>query len=603
MGIKFKIEIENITKYTKLLRNFYYRASFPFLYVLFLESLLFLLLILLGNYRDMELLLPSILAPLALLYTISEKSKKRCRRNNISILILNFKGSTASEIEEGKRVTNIIYTSISEQIAHLGLRSVQVQVIPLDVLSFKEAKEIGWIYRAQLVMWGLINKVNGMLSIKPRVYVSRIVEAEEENKYLPLEVTLELMILMPAPFETVDKLTGILAFVLGMTYFYKKKYDLAIDSFNKAVSFITDKEELAKIYFYIGMGNLFQKKLHEAHVALETAVNYTPQDKNIRQWLANVYFFIGAVFTPRTAANDRKILEEQTKQREEILKLDPNDAVAHYNLGEAYLAMGKYEDALSHFEKAVELSDHYKTAFYIHRQIGNIYYKRKMYDEAIMEYNIAVRDRPDDAQLHWFLGDTYFFQNNYDCAMIEYIKAIELSSTCVQAFRGLGWCLEKIDLKKDRYKKHKKWARRRRKAGELIDIAVKLYEGKKYKKASKFYEKSIKAWPGNIEAYFDAALSYTHIKDYDRAIERFQACVSVNPKDVESVVNIGICYFNKKDTIQTIVAFWEALKIEPELGKEMILENLSKAGVPEKLKSQFMNFFEPLIDELKKVGE
>jgi len=212
-----------------------------------------------------------ILAALVLLCAICERSKKRCKKNNICVLILNFKGSTSSEIEEGERVSRIICTNMSEQIAHLGLKNVQVQPIPLGVVSSKEAKQIGRIYRAQLVLWGLINKVDGMLSIKPRVYVSRVVGEEEEDKYLPPETSLELMILMPSPFKTADKLIGILTFVLGMTYFYKKKYDLAINSFTKAVSFIEDKEELAKIHSYIGFGNLFLRNFHEAHVAFETA--------------------------------------------------------------------------------------------------------------------------------------------------------------------------------------------------------------------------------------------------------------------------------------------------------------------------------------------
>ncbi|MEO1404045.1 MAG: tetratricopeptide repeat protein, partial [Cyanobacteria bacterium J06635_1] len=60
--------------------------------------------------------------------------------------------------------------------------------------------------------------------------------------------------------------------------------------------------------------------------------------------------------------NDLKRYDEAISAYEKAIELDPDDATAHYNLGNTYKALKRYDEAISAYEKAIELDPDDATA-------------------------------------------------------------------------------------------------------------------------------------------------------------------------------------------------------------------------------------------------
>ena len=87
--------------------------------------------------------------------------------------------------------------------------------------------------------------------------------------------------------------------------------------------------------------------------------------------------------------------EEALNHFREALKADPENPLLHFNIGDAYYKMGKYEEALQAYQKAILTRDVtlQENAYY---NLGNTYYQLQKYKEAVEAYKKALDLQPDD---------------------------------------------------------------------------------------------------------------------------------------------------------------------------------------------------------------
>ena len=82
---------------------------------------------------------------------------------------------------------------------------------------------------------------------------------------------------------------------------------------------------------------------------IEEAIHHFEQALRLRPDDAEAHTDLGVVL----AGMGR--IEEATNQFEQALQINPDDAEAHYNLGNVFLQEGKFSDAIVHFEQALRL--------------------------------------------------------------------------------------------------------------------------------------------------------------------------------------------------------------------------------------------------------
>jgi tetratricopeptide (TPR) repeat protein len=78
----------------------------------------------------------------------------------------------------------------------------------------------------------------------------------------------------------------------------------------------------------------------------------------------------------------------------EALRINPNDALVHNNLGLTYVDSGKLEEAIFEFKTAIGISPDYAMAYY---NLGATYRALGLLKDAIQQYATFVRlDAPEN---------------------------------------------------------------------------------------------------------------------------------------------------------------------------------------------------------------
>ncbi|MDF1866451.1 MAG: tetratricopeptide repeat protein [Saprospiraceae bacterium] len=94
-----------------------------------------------------------------------------------------------------------------------------------------------------------------------------------------------------------------------------------------------------------------------------------------------------------------------------------------------------YTVAKKHLNKALEIFPQYHDAY---GRLGLTYYYEKNPNEAMKNYELAVKYKPNNATVYSNMGTLFFEQKNYQKAIESYEKAVNIDPRFVDGWRNLG---------------------------------------------------------------------------------------------------------------------------------------------------------------------
>jgi tetratricopeptide (TPR) repeat protein len=128
-------------------------------------------------------------------------------------------------------------------------------------------------------------------------------------------------------------------------------------------------------------------------------------------------------------------IDEAIREFQISLKLDPYQYSTHINLGIAYFSQGRMDEAINEYQTVLKLSPAYSPAHY---NLGTVYLTQGRLTEAISEFKIALRINPDYAEAHYSIGNAYAKQGSIDEAIHELNTALRLNTYNAEAHYDLG---------------------------------------------------------------------------------------------------------------------------------------------------------------------
>lgn len=153
----------------------------------------------------------------------------------------------------------------------------------------------------------------------------------------------------------------------------------------------------------------------------------------------DLWNFLSAISFLGLLAGDVPV-ERHAQFAERAVSADPDNPTARYNLGEAYMALGRPEDALEAFT-AVSGHPEYRNRYYVHLARGIIAYNLDRPADARDAYRRAVELHPT-ARGYLYLADAHRRIGEEDKARKNYRRALQLQPTLVDAHRGY-WYVER----------------------------------------------------------------------------------------------------------------------------------------------------------------
>jgi protein O-GlcNAc transferase len=118
------------------------------------------------------------------------------------------------------------------------------------------------------------------------------------------------------------------------------------------------------------------------------------------------------------------------------LKLNPDNAEAYTNMGNAYKNKGQLDKAITSYEEAIKLKPHLAMA---HNNLGSALQEQNLLDEAVTCYQKALKLEPDLYMAYNNLGVIMLEKGHLDEAAKYCRKAIALNPGFADAYNNLGY--------------------------------------------------------------------------------------------------------------------------------------------------------------------
>jgi tetratricopeptide (TPR) repeat protein len=212
-----------------------------------------------------------------------------------------------------------------------------------------------------------------------------------------------------------------------------------------------------------------------------------------------------------------------------LLRLAPDYAEGHCNLGTAKQQMGLEHEAAEHFRAALRLRPGFAEAHY---NLGNTLRILGNDAEALACYAKAVELRPTFTEAWVNRALVHFARGEWPQAIVCYQEALQLQPDNAKALNGLGTALQQ--------------------QGQL-------------ERAITCYRDAIRAQPRFAEAHNNLGMALVARKEIGEAKACFERALALDPAVAPAHVNLGNLLRDEGRTEEAIAHFEQAIALRPDV--------------------------------------
>jgi tetratricopeptide (TPR) repeat protein len=206
-------------------------------------------------------------------------------------------------------------------------------------------------------------------------------------------------------------------------------------------------------------------------------------------------------------------------------------AEAYNNRGVKLVHLGKPEDAIGYFERALRLKPDYADA---QNNLGTALWKSGKVPEAVGHYEQALRIKPDYVEAH----------NNLATALWQTGRTNEAIQHWEQAVR----------LNPHLYSTH-------------YNLAVALEETGRLDEAIRQYEQVVRLQPDNVEVQYYLGITLTQAGRINEAIGHYEQALRIKPDFVDAHYNLGVALEQVGRLEDAREHYVQALRLKPDFAE------------------------------------
>jgi tetratricopeptide (TPR) repeat protein len=214
----------------------------------------------------------------------------------------------------------------------------------------------------------------------------------------------------------------------------KRDYDGAIDCFKKAITI--DKKDANSHY---NLGN-----------ALSHKGEWGQAMPSYRQAITLDRGLVADLGTRGISLRTKGRVEEAILCFSEIIRVYPDDARAHLNLGSCLFLGKQLDKAVACFQKAIKISPDYAMA---HRNLGVVLHDKQDWDGAIASLSEAIKLGTKDAAVHFKLGNAFSQKGKLGEAIANFEAAIGINPKYPNGYYLMG----EVTLRRGKFAEAKSW--------------------------------------------------------------------------------------------------------------------------------------------------
>jgi protein O-mannosyl-transferase len=234
----------------------------------------------------------------------------------------------------------------------------------------------------------------------------------------------------------------------------------------------------------------------------------------------------------------------------------------HNSLGVAYLEKKLFDEAIKEFQLAIKLEP---DDYFARNNLGAAYLKISKFDDSIRELSVALHLEPNRPTMLTNLGRAFMGQKKFDNARYYFDRAIKTDPEYIDAHKNLGFLFE-IQGDIDNAAKEYIYVERSEPGTVNIhnNVADIFFKRGDFKAAINKYKLVIKVSPDLTQAHYNLGLAYAKQNSLPEAAEAFRNAIRLNPDIAAAHYNLGLVYKQQKQYKKAATELETALKIQPD---------------------------------------
>jgi tetratricopeptide (TPR) repeat protein len=238
------------------------------------------------------------------------------------------------------------------------------------------------------------------------------------------------------------------------------------------------------------------------------------------------------------------------------------NSMAHYNLGLDLASRGQVDDAIAHFQQALEIKPDFAGA---HNNLGVALAGRGQVDAAMTHFRKALELEPDYAGAHYNLANLLAARGETDAAMTHFRKALEIKPDYAEAHNNFGLALadhgeadeavahyrKALEIKPDFVSAH-------------YNLGAILADRGEADKAIAHYRKALEIKPDYAEAHYHLGLILAHHGEVEEAMVHYRKALEIEPDYAEAHNNFGKALADRGEVDEAIAHFRKSLELKPD---------------------------------------
>jgi Flp pilus assembly protein TadD len=269
---------------------------------------------------------------------------------------------------------------------------------------------------------------------------------------------------------------------------------------------------------------------------------------------------VAAVSGLLTLRRNEDYRSEEALWRDTVTK-EADNSRAHNNFGNALRGKGQIDEAIRQFQEAIRLKPDFTRAY---NNLGAALLEKGQIDEAISQFQERVRLKPDDADAHNNLGTALDKKGQMDEAIRQYQEAIRLKPDHADAHNNLGAALDEKGQSDEAIRQLQEAIRLKPDHAEAHNnLGIALGKQGQTDAAIHQFQEAVRVKPGYADAHYDLGVALGKKGQTDAAIRELQEALRLKPDYAEAHNNLGGILFNKGQINEAIHQFQEALRLKP----------------------------------------
>jgi tetratricopeptide (TPR) repeat protein len=269
-----------------------------------------------------------------------------------------------------------------------------------------------------------------------------------------------------------------------------------------------------------------------------------------------------------TAYNEKAIqyfhegrLEDAVAALQQALRLQPDFADAHGNLGNVFYYQGRHDEAVASYRRAIELRP---TSGIFHSNLGNILAKQQRFEDAEAVCREAVRLQPAEPGSHNNLGNALKGLGKLEEAAVSYREALRIQPSFPDAHYNLGLVLADQNKYAEAIESYKEAVRLNPDAAEYnCDLGNALRVQHRPGEAVACYRRALELRPDYAEAQSGLSVVLTLLGRPEDAAACMQEALRLKPNFPEAYSSLGEAQYQMGDFAGAEASFREAARIDP----------------------------------------